>query len=192
MILDVVFNHTFEAIDEGLAKFIGDQHVFFVATAPGDGQGHVNLSPKGLDSFRVLGPTTVAWLDVTGSGVETIAQLRADGRITVLFCSFSGPPRILRLFGRGRAVLPGDDGFDELVARFPQIPGTRSVIRVELDRIADSCGYGVPRYDWVGERTQMIEWAERKGPEGLREYREKNNARSIDGLPGLDPGRERR
>lgn len=182
---------TFESIDDGLAKFIGEQHLFFVATAPA-GEGHVNLSPKGLDSFRVLGPTSVAWLDVTGSGIETIAHLRDDGRVTVMFCAFSGPPRILRLFGRGHAVFPGDPDFDELVARFPPTPGTRSVIRVDLDRIADSCGYGVPRYDWVGERTQMVDWAERKGPEGLRAYREKNNARSIDGLPGLDPERERR
>ncbi|MFM7737671.1 MAG: pyridoxamine 5'-phosphate oxidase family protein [Alphaproteobacteria bacterium] len=182
----------FDSIDDGLARFIGEQHVFFVATAPAGGDGHVNLSPKGLDSFRVIGPRTVAYLDVTGSGVETIAHLRADGRITVMFCTFSGPPRILRLFGRGTAVLPGDAGFDELVGRFPPTPGTRSVVRIELDRIADSCGYGVPRYEFVGPRSQMIDWAERKGPDGLREYREKNNARSIDGLPGLDPGRERR
>ena len=107
---------TFEAIDDGLAKFIGEQHLFFVATAPA-GEGHVNLSPKGLDSFRVIGPTTVAWLDVTGSGIETIAHLRDDGRVTVMFCAFSGSPRILRLFGRGRAVLPGDPDFDELVAQ---------------------------------------------------------------------------
>ncbi|MFM7140512.1 MAG: pyridoxamine 5'-phosphate oxidase family protein [Alphaproteobacteria bacterium] len=183
---------TFDSIDDGLARFIGEQHVFFVATAPAGGDGHVNLSPKGLDSFRVIGPRTVAYLDVTGSGVETIAHLRADGRITVMFCTFSGPPRILRLFGRGTAVLPGDAGLDELVGRFPPTPGTRSVVRIELDRIADSCGYGVPRYEFVGPRSQMIDWAERKGPDGLREYREKNNARSIDGLPGLDPGRERR
>jgi hypothetical protein len=182
----------FESIGDDLAEFIGEQKMFFVATAPSGGAGHVNLSPKGLDAFRVIGPRTVAYLDVTGSGVETIAHLRDDGRITILFCAFDGPPRILRLFGRGTVVLPGENGFDELASRFPATPGMRSVIRIELDRIADSCGYGVPRYDWVGPRSQMIDWAERKGPDGLRAYREKNNARSIDGLPGIDPVRPRR
>lgn len=182
----------FEAIDGDLARFIGEQKMFFVATAPSGGAGHVNLSPKGLDAFRVTGPRTVAYLDVTGSGVETIAHLRDDGRITVMFCAFEGAPRILRLFGRGAALLPGDEGFDDLAGRFPPTPGTRSIVRIELDRIADSCGYGVPRYDFAGPRSQMIDWAERKGEGGLREYREKNNVRSIDGLPGLDPGRARR
>ena len=182
----------FESIGDDLAEFIGEQKMFFVATAPSGGAGHVNLSPKGLDAFRVIGPRTVAYLDVTGSGVETIAHLRDDGRITILFCAFDGPPRILRLFGRGTVVLPGESGFDELASRFPATPGMRSVILIELDRIADSCGYGVPRYDWVGPRSQMIDWAERKGPDGLRAYREKNNARSIDGLPGIDPVRPRR
>lgn len=179
----------FDGIDDGLAAFIAAQRVFFVATAPRDPGGHVNLSPKGLDGLRVLDPLTVAFLDLTGSGVETIAHLRDAGRITILFCAFEGPPRILRLFGRGEAVLPGDAGFAALGALFPARPGTRSIIRVRLDRVADSCGYGVPEYRWVGDRRQLADWAGRKGEDGLREYRERNNARSIDGLPGLDPPR---
>ena len=177
----------FEVIDDKLEDFIGAQRLFFVATSPADPAGHVNLSPKGLDSFRVLDPRTVAWLDLTGSGVETIAHLRENGRITILFCALSGAPRILRLFGRGTAVLPGDDDFAALAGRFSPIPGVRSIVRVAVERIADSCGYGVPRYEYRDERTQLVEWSERKGEDGLREYREKNNARSIDGLPGIEP-----
>lgn len=177
---------TYEAIDDTLGAFIARQHVFFVATAARGADTHVNLSPKGLDSFAVLGPTTVAWLDLTGSGVETIAHLRDDGRVTILFCAFEGPPKILRLYGRGRVLQAGDARFDELVARFPPHPGVRSVIVVELDRIADSCGYGIPLMRFEGERTQLTQWAERKGPDGVVAYRRERNARSIDGLPGVD------
>ena len=176
---------TYDAIDERLAEFLTAQHVFFVATAPGGGEGHVNLSPKGLDAFRILDPTTVAYLDLTGSGVETIAHLRDNGRITFLFCALEGPPKIVRLYGRGEAVQPADPRFAELAARFPALPGTRSVIVVRLERIADSCGYAVPRYRYAGERDQLIAWAERKGEEGLETYRAERNARSIDGLPGV-------
>jgi hypothetical protein len=177
---------TYDAIDETLRAFIAKQHVFFVATASCDPATHVNVSPKGLDTFAVLGPTTVAWLDLTGSGVETIAHLRADGRVTVLFCAFEGPPKIVRLYGRGTVVEPGNARFDELVARFPAYPGVRSVIVAELDRISDSCGYGVPLMRYAGERTQLTQWAERKGPDGVAAYRRERNARSIDGLPGVD------
>ena len=176
---------TFETIDERLADFLTAQHVFFVATAPSGGDGHVNLSPKGLDAFRVLDPSTVAYLDLTGSGVETIAHLRDNGRITLLFCAFEGPPKIVRLYGRGEAVLASDPRFAELAARFPSLPGIRSVIVVRLERIADSCGYAVPRYRYAGERDQLIAWAERKGETGLETYRAERNARSIDGLPGV-------
>src|SRR4051812_49766714 len=123
----------FEELDDKLAAFIAAQHMFFVATAPLSADGHVNVSPKGLDTFRVLGPREVAYLDLTGSGVETVAHLRENGRITIMFCAFSGPPRILRLHGRGRAVEPGDDRWDRLAGLFPESPGVRSVVLVGLE-----------------------------------------------------------
>ena len=175
----------YEEIVEPLAEFIRLQHVFFVATAPSSPEGHVNVSPKGLDGLRILDSKTVAYLDLTGSGVETIAHLRDTGRITILFCAFEGPPKLLRLYGRGEVILKGDPEYPALAAHFAEMAGARSIIRVKLDRIADSCGYGVPEYRYVGERQQLIDWAERKGPEGVERYRRDNNARSIDGLPGL-------
>jgi hypothetical protein len=174
----------FDGIDEKLAAWIGAQRMFFVATAPRDG-GHVNLSPKGLDSLVVLGPRSVAYLDVVGSGAETIAHLRENGRITLMFCAFDGLPRIVRLYGRGEAIEPGDAGFDALAARFPRYPSTRCVIRAELTRIADSCGYGVPLYEYKGDRSHIADWADRKGPEGLRVYQLEKNRESLDGLPAL-------
>jgi hypothetical protein len=176
---------TYESIDDALAGFIGRQHVFFVATAPSGPDGHVNLSPKGHDSFRVLGPNRVAYLDLTGSGVETIAHVRDNGRITVMFCAFEGPPRIVRLWGRGTVHPAGSPTFDELAARFPERPGARAVIEVAVERVGDSCGYAVPRYSYEGERSTLDEWAERRGPDGLARYWDDRNAESIDGLPGL-------
>ena len=178
-------SHVFEALDDALVEFIRRQHVFFVATGPLAADGLLNLSPKGLDTFAVLDGNRVAYLDLTGSGVETIAHLRENGRIVIMFCAFEGPARILRLSGRGRPVVPGDAGFDELVGRFPARPGIRSVIEVDLTRIADSCGYAVPRMDYRGERSQLDAWARAKGPEGLAAYRTERNATSLDGLPGL-------
>ena len=175
-----------DAVDDRVARFIAAQHVFFVATAPRADDGHLNLSPKGFSgTFAVLNPRTVAYLDLTGSGVETIAHLRENGRIVVMFCAFEGPPRIVRLHGRGEAVLPGDEGFDDLVARFPTRPGIRSVIRVDVQRVADSCGFGVPVLRFERERSQLDEWAERKGADGIARYQADKNAQSIDGLPGL-------
>jgi hypothetical protein len=175
----------FDGIDEKLAAWLGAQHLFFVATAPRSDAGLVNLSPKGLATFAVLGPRHVAYLDFVGSGAETLAHLRENGRITFLFCAFEGPPRIVRLHGRGEALEPGDADWDALAARFPSHPGVRSIVRAELVRISDSCGYGVPRYRYEGERTQLGEWAERKGPEGLRAYQRERNRASLDGLPAL-------
>jgi hypothetical protein len=175
----------FEGLDDGLREFIAAQQVFFVATAPLSADGHVNVSPKGLDTFRVLGPRRVAYLDLTGSGVETVAHLRDNGRITILFCAFAGPPRILRLYGRGHAVEPGDEGWDVLVGQFPEHPGVRSVVAVELERVADSCGYGVPLFAFDGQREQLAAWAGRKGVAGVARYKEQKNRESIDGLPGL-------
>jgi hypothetical protein len=175
----------YDAIDASIADFIRAQHVFFVATAPLAADGRVNLSPKGLRSFAILDPRTVAYLDLTGSGVETIAHLRENSRITICFCAFEGPPKILRLYGRGEVILPDHAEFGGLAARFPHYLGTRSIVRVAVDRIADSCGYGVPEYRFVGERRQLLLWADRKGPDGVRAYQEERNATSLDGLPGL-------
>lgn len=159
--------------------------MFFVASAPLVESGHVNVSPKGLDSFRILGPTTVAYLDLTGSGVETIAHLKENGRVVLMFCAFQGAPNILRLHGHGRVVEPRDPEFEELAARFPSYESTRSIILVELTRVSDSCGYSVPLMKYEGERSQSFDWARKKGPEGLERYRQEKNRRSLDGLPGL-------
>src|SRR4051812_25026697 len=179
----------YEQLDDTLVAFIGRQHVFFVGTAPDSPEGHLNVSPKGLDTFRVLGPRSVAYLDLTGSGIETVAHLRENGRITVLFCAFEGRPLVVRLYGRGQAVEPGDPGWDDLIARFPGYPGARSVVVVELERIADSCGFAVPLLEYKGERSRLLDHAENKGPEGLHQYRAQKNRESLDGLAGLRMGR---
>jgi Pyridoxamine 5'-phosphate oxidase len=176
---------TYPELDDGLRQFVEKQQVFFVATAPSGAEGHVNCSPKGLDTLRILGPTTVAYLDYVGSGAETIAHLRQNGRIVIMLCAFEGPPRIVRLHGRGDVVEPGDAEFAPLLERFEPGPGVRSIIRIEIDRIADSCGYGVPGLRFEGERTQLPAWAERKGSDGLRDYQRTKNASSLDGLPAL-------
>ena len=175
----------YQRLDQRLIDFIESQHMFFVATAPLDGAGHVNLSPKGFDTFRVIDPSTVAYLDFTGSGIETVSHLRENARIVVMFCSFEGAPKILRLHGRGEPMASGSARFAELVSLFPPFPGVRAVIVISLDRISDSCGYGVPIYRYEGERTQLQEWAQHKGTDGLIEYRAESNRMSIDGLPGL-------
>lgn len=177
---------TFPKIDDRLADFIRKQHVFFVATAPMSADGHVNLSPKGLDSFAILDPETVAYADLVGSGIETIAHLRENGRIVIMFCAFEGPPKILRMHGRGEWIGQGEAGFEELLSRFsPGLGEARAIVRVKVHRIADSCGFGVPRYVFEGDRKQLARWAGQKGDEGLRAYVKKNNRRSIDGLPGI-------
>ncbi len=175
-----------EQIDEQMAEFLENSPVYFVATAPSGQEGHINLSPKGLNSFRVLGPTSVAYLDLTGSGAETIAHLRQNGRITFLFAAFSDKPRIVRLYGRGSAVFPDATDFEELVSKFETFPGIRSVIRVTVDRIAPSCGFGVPLMDYVGMRSELVEWAERKGRDGIAAYQRDRNRKSIDGLSAMD------
>lgn len=176
----------YPVIDDAVREFISRQHVFFVATAPTDANAHLNLSPKGLDAFRVLEPNLVGYVDYPGSGVETIAHLRENGRLVIMFCAFMGPPKILRLYGRGRVVEPQDHVFRELLPRFAAHEHlVRSIILLDVERVADSCGYGVPRYEYVGERDQLLRWAEKKGPEGLIRYQEQKNAASIDGLPGL-------
>jgi pyridoxamine 5'-phosphate oxidase-like protein len=174
----------FDEIDAKLAAWIGRQRMFFVGTAPSGDDGHVNVSPKGpIESLRILDPRTVAYLDVIGSGAETIAHLRENGRIVVMLCSFEGPPRILRLHGRGEVLAPDAVAFDV------EPPGgtERAVIRVDVERIADSCGYGVPVMRYEGTRPQYAAWAESKQRTGgLEEYVARHNARSIDGLPAVD------
>ena len=172
-------------IDDYLQNFITAQPMFFVSTAPLSAEGHINLSPKGLDALRILGPTRIAYLDVTGSGVETIAHLKENGRIILMFCAFQGPPKILRVHGHGRALEPHMPEFAELAPHFPAYESARSIIVVEVTRIADSCGYGVPLMKFEGVRTQHFAWAEKKGPDGLKTYRREKNSRSIDGLQGL-------
>lgn len=175
----------FEKLDEPLIKFLRAQHIFFVATAPSGEEGHVNLSPKGYDTFRIIDEETVAYLDLTGSGVETIAHLRQNGRITLMFCAFSGPPKIMRLYGRGEVLEPEDEGFAELSGLFPEQPGIRAVIRVRLERVSTSCGYAVPRFAYEEEREGLTKWIEKKGPEGIERYKREKNGESIDGLPAL-------
>jgi len=175
----------FDGIDESLQRWIAAQHVWFVATAPLAEDGHLNLSPRGHDSLSVLGPRRVAWVDYTGSGIETIAHLQENGRICLMFCSFDKRPRIVRLHGRGHVALPGSAKFDEVTARHPAHPSTRAVVMVDVDRVSDSCGYGVPVMEFVGERDLMRLSAQKRGPEGLAAYRAQKNAESLDGLPGL-------
>jgi hypothetical protein len=172
-------------LDDALLEFIQKQKMFFVATAPLSAEGCVNVSPKGYESFAVLDERTVAYLDLGGSGVETIAHLKENGRITLMFCAFEGEANILRLSGRGEAVCMGEPGFEALLALFPGFERARAIIRVRLDRIADSCGWGVPFYAFQGERDQLRRWVDAKPYDEWAERRYATNAASIDGLPGL-------
>ncbi|MGP4017444.1 pyridoxamine 5'-phosphate oxidase family protein [Saccharopolyspora sp. 5N708] len=177
----------FESIDEALASWIAAQPLWFVATAPLAVDGHVNVSPRGPgSSLSILGPHRVGWADYTGSGVETIAHLRENGRICLMFASFDRRPRIVRLHGRGNVALPGDLAYDEVAAQRPSHPSTRAVIVVDVDRISDSCGHGVPIMDLVEQRDLLRLTANKKGPEGLASERAQKNTTSIDGLPGLE------
>ena len=175
---------TYDNITAELREFIERQRMFFVATAPLDPLGHVNVSPKGLDCFRVLGEKRVAYLDLTGSGNETSAHLEENGRITLMFCAFDGAPKILRLYGRGRTVLLGDDTADDEdpTRPFTRMPGARQIIVVDVERIQTSCGFGVPLYDFLGQRDMLPGWAEKKGAAGIEKYHREKNTTSIDGL----------
>jgi Pyridoxamine 5'-phosphate oxidase len=173
-----------EAIDGRLKDFLLAQQMFFVATAPSGSDGNINVSPKGLaGSFAVLAPDRVAYLDYTGSGVETIAHLRDNGRIVLMFCAFDGPPNIVRLHGRGVPVLPAQPRFAELLAAFdpPPQPGLRSVIEVTVTRVSDSCGFGVPRMEYVADRDLLPRFWGRKSPDEISHYQATRNATSIDG-----------
>lgn len=179
---------TYPSITADLAAWIQRQHVFFVATAPLSGEGHVNASPKGLDCLRITGPAQVAYLDATGSGAETIAHLRENGRIVVMFCAFSGPPKIVRLHGKGTVVTRSSPDWETWCSRFPAMAAPRSVIVVDVSRISDSCGYGVPTMDYHEDRDVLSRWVATHGEAVLPQYRREHNARSIDGLPALDAG----
>jgi hypothetical protein len=187
----------FDGIDTRLSSWIAEQPLFFVATAPLAGDGHVNVSPKGpIGTLRVLDEHTVAYLDLVGSGAETIAHLRENGRIVVMLCAFSGPPRIVRLHGHGEFVQAGDQRFAELAERcsFEQQPNVaaarRAIVLVEVTRVADSCGYGVPLMSFDGLRPHADAWAEKKvrvgGEQALLDYQREKNAVSLDGLPAVE------
>jgi hypothetical protein len=176
---------TYDALEPSLVELIERQKIFFVATAPRADEGRINLSPKGHDTLRVLGPHALAYLDLTGSGIETIAHVRENGRIVIMFCTFEGPPKILRVWGRGTVFEPGDEGHDALAAKLPTRRGARAIVHVSVERVADSCGYSVPLMSYEGEREQLDLWTAKKDDDALVEYRVEKNAASIDGLPGL-------
>lgn len=173
----------YDCLSDELQDFIRQQHLFFVATAPLSTAGHINLSPKGLDSFRILSPNRVAYLDLTGSGNETSAHLLENERITLMFCAFQETPLILRLYGQGRVVLPCDSDWQELYSLFSPIPGARQVIVTEVDRVQTSCGFGVPLYELQDQRSRLVDWATQKGEADLQKYRQQKNSISLDGLP---------
>ena len=173
----------YETITDHLATFIAAQPMFFVATAPLAADGHVNLSPKGGDTLRVTGPDSVIYADFAGSAAETIAHLRENKRIVVMWCSFGKKPRIVRIHGRATPLFVGDKGFPELAGLFPPLLGVRAIINIEVTRIADSCGYAVPRMDLIEPRMRLAEWIDRQSPEELTQYMTENNTTSIDGLP---------
>jgi hypothetical protein len=170
----------YSSITPELRSFIDAQQVFFTASAAANSR--INLSPKGMNTLRVLDEQTVAYLDATGSGNETAAHLKADGRLTIMLCSFDAAPRILRLYGQGRLVFPRDAAWAELRAHFDELPGERQIVVLDVESVQTSCGFGVPRYEFKSKRRALQEWAQSKGEEALAEYRRKNNRVSIDGL----------
>lgn len=174
-----------ENIDPEMAAWIAQQRVFFVGTAPLSPHGHVNISPKGGEAFRILGPMEAAYQDYTGSGAETAAHLRENGRIVIMFCAFNGPPKIVRLHGQGTVVTPNDPRFAELASHFPANPGTRAYIHVAVTRVSDSCGFSVPLFEFQKHRDNLDRWATTQGPEKLDAYRAAKNQRSIDDLPAF-------
>jgi Pyridoxamine 5'-phosphate oxidase len=175
-----------ENIDSELAAWIAQQRVFFVATAPLSPSGHINASPKGGETFRVLGPLEVAYQDYTGSGAESAAHLRENGRIVILFCAFDGPPKVVRLHGHGTVITPDHSRFAELGSLFPAHPGTRAFMHVSVTRVSSSCGYAVPFFDFRGHREALDRWTASQSPEKLEAYRATKNQRSIDGLPAFN------
>jgi Pyridoxamine 5'-phosphate oxidase len=182
----------YDSITPGLRAWLDAQHMFFVATAPLDADGHINVSPRGTPgTFAVIDEHSVAWLDLTGSGAETIAHLRENGRVVVMFCAFEGPPKVVRLHGRGRVVVPSQHEWLPLCAHFPAKRGARAVIVVDVDRVGDSCGFAVPRFDFVDDRDLLDRWTENRGDDDLMAYRADRNAISLDGLSALSTADDR-
>ncbi len=171
----------YPSITKRLQKFIEAQKIFFVATAPTEGR--INLSPKGMDSFRVVSENRVLWLNVTGSGNETAAHLIENNRMTIMFCAFEGAPNILRLYGRAKEIKPNNPNWKEVLSLFPETPGTRQIYDIEIESAQTSCGMSIPFYEYQGERTQLNDWASEKGEVGIKEYWKEKNQTSIDGLP---------
>lgn len=178
-------SNSYGKLDDTLIAFIRRQKLFFVATAPLAADGSINLSPKGYDSLAIIDDSTVAYLDLGGSGIETHAHLRENGRITLMFCAFEGPANILRIYGRGEAVTFDDPGFGEKMKLFPSFARARGIVTVHIARVMDSCGWGVPFFDFKGERDQLRRWVDARPYDEWAERRYESNARSIDGLPGL-------
>ncbi len=172
-----------ESISDEHKDFIEKQHMFFVSTAPLSAEGHINLSPKGLDCFRVLSPNRVAYMDLISSGNETSAHTLENGRVTIMFCAFEGNPNILRLYGKGYTVLPGNSEWESMSAQFTIYPSTRQLIVADISKVQTSCGFGVSLYEYVGERDHHFKWAEQRGQAGLETYQHEKNLRSLDGLP---------
>ncbi len=175
----------YQEIDDRMAAWIDRQALFFVATAPLAEDGLINCSPKGLDGLRVLGPRQLVYADMGGSGIETVAHLRENGRIVIMLSAFEGPPKIFRFYGRGRVVENGDEEYAALAEQFPHLPVIRNFIIVDVERIRDSCGYGVPTYEYKDERDSLHNWYEAKTDDEIEAYRREKNRESLDGLPGL-------
>lgn len=171
----------YTALTDNLEAFIQQQKMFFVATAAATGR--INLSPKGLDSLRVLSPNRIAWLNLTGSGNETAAHVGQQDRMTLMFCAFEGNPMILRVYGHARAIHHTDAEWPELLALFDPVPGARQILELNIDLVQTSCGMGVPYFDFAGERGQLEEWAVKKGKDGIKQYWQQKNQYSLDGLP---------
>lgn len=176
---------SYDQLTDRHIEFINKQKMFFVATAPLSSEGSVNVSPKGYDSLVILDPNTVAWIDLGGSGIETLAHLRENGRITLMYCAFDGAANILRIYGTGEAIAFDDAEFPELLKLFPNFDRARSIIRIKIDRVSDSCGWGVPFYEFKDEREQLQRWMDNKPYDEWKEHRYNSNERSVDGLPGL-------
>jgi len=175
----------YTAIDQRIEKWMQRQKMFFVATAPLASEGLINCSPKGLDSLRVLAPNEIAYVDTGGSGIETVAHLKENSRIVLMMCAFDGPPKIFRFYGGGTAIEPHDDRFKPMLARLPQTPAARNIIHIDVTRIIDSCGYGVPLYDFKKHRDSLENYFEAQSEDEILAYRRRKNSESLDGLPGL-------
>ena len=176
---------TYDKLNDALKTFIGEQKMFFVGTAPLSGDGLVNISPKGLDSLRILDDLTVAYVDLTGSGIETVSHVKENGRLVMMFCSYGDRPYIVRLHGKGEILENGDAGFDGLRQQFPEYPYVRAIVKLNVERVSDSCGWGVPKYEYVGQRDTYMRYGEQRTDEQIHEGQLKKNMKSLDGLPGL-------